>query len=158
MRAGRLGPVRPVYRVNNAVILFWVGPYRMGIEASALKEIRNDSQLAPEESRCEAILSTHALLQIPAGPGGQLLVLRPGQVGVRVDRVERMMETSDLRPLPRAFQGSERSWYRGLFLIGEAVCPVLNPNTLASEARLLVGNVPAPISDPEEASQEAAPA
>ena len=129
MRAGRLGATRPVIETRHSVILFRVGPYRMGIDAGALKEIRHDHvQAAPG---CEAAVSTHALFGVPAGPEGRMLILRNGGVGVRVDRVERMIETRELRPLPQAFQGDERSWYSGLVLLGDSVCPVMNPETLA---------------------------
>jgi hypothetical protein len=156
MRAGRLGVARPAIRANNAVILFWVGPYRMGIAAAELKEIRNDRRDATEDAGCEAILSSHALLGIPAGPEGRLLVLRPGRVGVRVDRVERMIEAGASRPLPLAFQGAERSWYSGLVMVGETVCPLMNPETLAREARPLGPKSPDLDRAPQNLSGEAA--
>jgi hypothetical protein len=156
MRAGRLGIERPALRASNAVILFWVGPYRMGIDAGALKEIRNDQNLAPEEFGCEAILSAHALLGVPTGQEGRLLVLRPGRVAVRVDRVERMIETTALRPLPQAFQGAERSWYSGLVLVGETVCPMMNPETLKREAKPNGPEALAPRCVPPVSPQEAA--
>ena len=134
MRAGRLGVARPAIRARNSVILFRVGPYRMGIDAGVLKEIRNDCGLAPEEFGCKAILSAHALFGVPPGQEARLLVLRGGRVAVRVDSVERMIETSALRPLPGAFQGAERAWYCGIGLIGESVFPVVNPDSLEREA------------------------
>jgi hypothetical protein len=155
MRAGRLGVARPAIQASNAVILFWVGPYRMGIDAAALKEIRNDNRLAEEASGCEAILSAHALLGVPAGSEGRLLVLRPGRVGVRVDRVERMIETGVLRSLPLVFCGAERAWYSGLILIGDTVCPMMNAETLMREARPLAPDVLASASVPHAMSQEA---
>jgi chemotaxis signal transduction protein len=131
MRAGRLGVTRPVIETRHSVILFRVGPYRMGIDAGALKEIRHDDAQAARPPGCETVVSAHALFGVPAGPEGRLLVLRDGGVGVHVDRVERMIETRELRPLPQAFHGDERSWYCGLVLVGDSVCPVVNPETLA---------------------------
>jgi chemotaxis signal transduction protein len=131
MRAGRLGATRPVLETRHSVILFRVGPYRMGIDAGALKEIRHDDSPVVRPVGCEAVISAHALFGVPAGPEGRMLVLRNGGVGVRVDRVERMIETRELRPLPLAFQGDERSWYCGLVLVADSVCPVMNPETLA---------------------------
>lgn len=156
MRAGRLGIARPVLRVNHAVILFWVGPCRLAIEAQALKEIRSDRALAAEECGCDAILSAHALLGLPAGPAERLLILRSRRVGVRVDRVERMVETGEARPLPRAFQGAECSWYRGMVLIGESICPLVNPETLAEEATALATPTPASASATENRATEIA--
>lgn len=135
MRAGRLGPARPSVPATKAVILFGVGPHRMAIGAADVKEIRKDRDLAPAEIGCHSILSAHALFGVPPGQEARLLVLRGGQVAVRVDRVERMVETGALRPLPRAFQGAERAWYSGLVLADGTVVPLLNPETMEREAR-----------------------
>jgi hypothetical protein len=153
MRAGRLGAARPVMQVNNAVILFRVGPYRMGIAAAALKEIRHDEGMAPPG--CEAVVSAHALLGVEPGEEGRLLILRGSGVGVRVDRVERMIETRELRPLPLAFQGAERSWYCGLVLVGEDVCPVMNPEALLRAATPIEVEVLPPASDSQFPASEA---
>jgi len=112
--------------------VFWVGPYRMAINAGALKEIRNESDLLEREP---TILSAHSLFGVPPGRSSRLLVLRHGHTIVRVDRVERMIETGPLRPLPQAFQGAERRWYCGLAMAGETVIPVMNPATLELEAQ-----------------------
>lgn len=114
--------------------MFWVGPYRMAINAGALKEIRNESDRRDQEP---AILSAHSLFGVPPGRSSRLLVLRHGRTIVRVDGVERMIETGPLRPLPQAFQGAERRWYSGLAMAGETVIPVVNPATLELEAQQL---------------------
>jgi len=155
MRVGRLGVARPTIRANNAVILFWVGPYRMAIDAGALQEIRNGRDFAAGESRCKATLSAHALLGVPPGPQERLLVLRLGSVGVRVDRVERMIETGALLPLPKAFQGAERGWYCGITLAGESVIPIVNPETFAREAYAPGPTIPASEWPPPDQSREA---
>lgn len=134
MRTRRLGTERAPIRTSHSVILISVGPYRMGIDAGALKEIRNDLDLSAKELGCEAILSAHALFGVRRQQGKRLLVLRPGRVAVRVDRVDRMIEAGAVRPLPRAFQGAERQWYLGYILEGEIVFPMLNPQTLEREA------------------------
>ena len=66
----------------------------------------------------------------PPGPGARLLVLRTGQLAVRVDRVERMVATAAIKPLPRAFQGSEREWYSGLAVTNGTIVALVNPETL----------------------------
>jgi hypothetical protein len=152
MRAGRFGPARTEIKSANAVILFWVGPYRMGIPAAALKEIRSDccatspssfprkresleaDLSVPPELGCGAILSAGALFGVASAAESRLLVLRSQNVAIRVDQVERMIEIGKLYPLPRAFQGAERSWYIGITLAGDLIIPLLNPETLASEA------------------------
>jgi len=138
MRAKRLGPADPAIREPNAVILFRVGPYRLGIDARALKEIRNVRGLAAKDFEGIATLSAHDFLGVPPGPGERVLVLRQGRVALRVDRVERMVEASVVRPLPRAFQGAEREWYRGFAMAGDMVFPLLNPDMLERVSQLPV--------------------
>ncbi len=137
MKEERLLRPRTEVRAKESAILFWVGPYRMAIAASALKAIREDRGLAPAEFGCTAIISAHELFGIPPGPGARLLVLFPGHLAVRVDRVERMAATAALVPLPRAFQGAEREWYCGLALTDGCVVPLVNPKTLEREANRL---------------------
>jgi hypothetical protein len=132
MKAGRLGRPHPAARETEAIIVFWVGPYRMAIYAGALKEIRNEVDLEGQEP---AILSAPSLFGVPPGRSSRLLVLRRGNTIVRVNRVERMIETGPLRPLPQAFQGAERRWYCGLAIAGETVIPVVKPETLELEAK-----------------------
>jgi len=50
------------------------------------------------------------------------------QGSVRVDRVQGRVELdqSQILPLPRQFQGEERTWYRGIILFEESVAPVLD--------------------------------
>ncbi len=127
-------------RANSAaqepkeIILFWVGPYRMGIDARALQEIRNVGDLAPKQLHGVVIISAHEVLGVSHGPGKRVLVLRNGRVAIRVDRVERMVEASAVRPLPRAFRGAERDGYCGLAMAGDAVVPLLNAEALTRES------------------------
>ena len=144
MRTSRFKPARTEIKTENSVILFWVGPYRMGIPAAALKEIRSPRRLSSdgnagqqeEASGCDAILAAATLFGVRTSSEGRLLVLRSQNVGIRVDQVERMIEIGTLHPLPHAFRGAERSWYAGITLVGEAIVPLLNPETLAHAALL----------------------
>ena len=135
MKAGRLKQQRPSAPATEAVILFQVGGYRMAIGAGAVQKIRKDRGLRPAEIGCSTIVSAHALFGIAAGPGGRLLVLHRGGVAVRVDKVERMIETSELRPLPHAFLGPEREWYRGLALAEGIVLPLVDPEAFERQAK-----------------------
>jgi hypothetical protein len=125
---------RPAGPAKESAILFWVGPYRMAIAASELQAIRKDRGLASAEFGCTAIVSAHEMFGIPPGPGARLLVLHPGHVAVRVDRVDRLLASVACEPLPRAFQGAEREWYSGLVLADGMVVPLVNPETLEREA------------------------
>jgi len=135
MRIGRLGQQAPVAPATEAVILFSVGAHRMAISASAVAKIRKDRGLAPAEIGCSTIVAAHTLFGLPAGSGARLLVLRRGGVAVRVDRVERMIETGEARPLPEALQGSERGWYLGLAVIADLIVPLVNPESFELQAQ-----------------------
>jgi hypothetical protein len=56
--------------------------------------------------------------------------------GVLVDSIDRMAEIAAVKPLPRAFHGDERCWYRGLALIGERAVPVVDPAAFLSKPDL----------------------
>jgi len=134
MRMGRWSPAPPQIRATFSVILFRVGPHRLGIEARYLKEIRYDAGLSSEEMGFEAILSAHEMFGAGNPRGQRLLVLRPGRLALRVDNVDRMIEIGALSPLPRAFQGAEREWYLGLAWDGKSIFPLLNPQEIERQA------------------------
>lgn len=136
MKAGKLRTARPAARANHAVVLFWVGPHRLGIPAGELKEIRNGRGVTLEEVGCTTI-SANKMFGVAGVGGTRLLVLRSGRVAVRVDLVERMIETSVVHPLPQAFQSSEREWFTGIGLAGDMVFPLVRPEALENEARRL---------------------
>ena len=149
MRNGRLGQAQPPVRKTYSIIVFFVGPYRMGIEAGALKEIRHSRRQTANEAGNAAIVSSHALFGIATGKEERLLVLRPGRAAVRVDRVDRMIETRAILPLPRAFQGVERDWYSGLVYEGEFIFPILNPQMICREGERLEAEALAAQAVPE---------
>jgi hypothetical protein len=106
----------------------------MAIWAEDVKEIRNDFGLTASEIGCQCILYAHTLFNVTPGQDARLVVLRRGDIGVGVDRVEKMIETGAPRPLPHAFQGSERAWYLGLVHADGALVPLVNPEALEREA------------------------
>lgn len=56
-----------------------------------------------------------------------VMILRQLRVAVLVDRIERMAEIPAVHPLPLAFAGDERRWYRGLAYLDDHVIPVIDP-------------------------------
>ena len=60
--------------------------------------------------------------------------MRELRAAVLVDRIERMVEIAAVYPLPGAFQGEERQWYRGLAYLDDCVIPVLQPSGFLSPA------------------------
>ena len=134
---------RPSRRIE-AVILFSVAN-RMFAIAAAVQEIRSADSLAGSATELEEpevpkvrhtiernrrtyyIVNAGAHFGLPPTPPSLVLILRQLRVAVLVDRIERMTEISAVHPLPRAFTGEERAWYRGLAYVDERVIPVAKP-------------------------------
>ena len=152
MKLGRIEHRKPRSRRAEAIILFAVGPYRFGISAQAVEEIRNtDGVRSFAHGFARAHKVRHTLerdrktyfvvdatlhLHILSSRAARLLLLREKPIALSVDSIDRMAEIATLHPLPRAFQGEERAWYRGLAVIGEDIVPVLDPAVLLSKAEL----------------------
>lgn len=62
----------------------------------------------------------------------RVLLLDESPVALKVDGIVRMTEIARVLPLPKAFHGDERNWYRGLALVDDTVVPVVNPGALLS--------------------------
>lgn len=119
---------------GEAALLFSAGQHRLAIAASVLQEIRHGRR--QDASRLETVptVSAGTILETPLTHGEGLLILRETQVAVRVDNMECMIEIRALHPLPHAFVGRERRWYRGLVLLGEDVIPLVNPDAFVGES------------------------
>ncbi len=155
MRSAREGK-RKAARHGEQAILFSVGGHSFACPAAAVDEIRPLDGLRPlpaalahgrlERVKCtleregrtwfvvDANLHFHLLPSRPA----RLLLLRDEPVALLVDAIDRMAEVAAIHPLPRAFRGEERQWFRGLALLGEAVIPVVNPACFLSQAEVAV--------------------
>jgi chemotaxis signal transduction protein len=132
-------------RRSEPVILFTVSNETFAIAADAVQEIRSTDSLAGaalEFEQSEVPKVRHAIERahrtyyvVNAGMHFGLDVTRPTLVlmlrqlrtAVLVDRIERMAEIFALHPLPRAFTGDERNWYRGLAYLDDLVIPVICP-------------------------------
>ncbi|MGH9603287.1 MAG: chemotaxis protein CheW [Terriglobales bacterium] len=144
------------FRRSESVILFMVGGTTFAIAAAAVEEIRGPQGLRPliidaargslakvrhtlERARKTFLVVDAALhFQTPRIQPARLLILRNSTVAVAVDGIDRMAEIHALYPLPAAFGGDERRWYRGLALIGEAVVPVVEPDMFLTRAEQMV--------------------
>lgn len=149
MKLGRIEHRKPRSRRGEAIILFAVGPYRFGISAQAVEEIRNTDgvrsfahgfarahkvrQTLERDHKIYFVVDATMHLRILSSRAARLLLLRDRPIALSVDSIDRMAEITSLHPLPRAFQGEERSWYRGLALIGEDIVPVLEPAALLNK-------------------------
>jgi chemotaxis signal transduction protein len=136
------------------VILFAVGPHTFAIGAKAVEKIENMEELRPiklpvalpmlakvnhtlnrnEKTYFVVDASSH-LLMLPSHTA-RVLLLRGSSIAVAVDSIDRIAEISAIHPLPHAFIGEERGWYRGVALIQDAVVPVVNAEAFLSAGDL----------------------
>ena len=138
------GKPRPSRR-SETVILFFVSNQLFAIAADSVQEIRSTDSLAGAASelaqteipkvrhtiernhRTYYVVNAGMHFNLPVTRPALVLILRERRVAVLVDRIERMAEISALYPLPRAFTGAERDWYRGLAYLDDVIIPVIQP-------------------------------
>ncbi|HKV04970.1 MAG TPA: chemotaxis protein CheW [Candidatus Acidoferrales bacterium] len=129
----------------ETVILFIVANQMFAIAADAVQEIRSTDSLAgaaneidrPELPKVRHTIErnrrTYYVVNVGAHFGLEVtrpalvLILRQLRAALLVDRIERMAEIPAVYPLPRAFAGEERRWYRGLAYLDDMVIPVVEP-------------------------------
>ena len=143
---------------SEDVILFDVGEMRFAIAARDVDEIRNmegmtarhslsrvpkvKSTLSRTKGAAEQtfyIVDSCAHFGVKDSSPTRLLVLRDHPVAILADAIDRMRQISILHALPRAYQGAERNWYRGLAVLDGRVIPMVEPNSFltAEELRAL---------------------
>src|SRR5271163_2066046 len=132
-------------RRSETIILFSVAHQTFAISAESVQEIRSTDSLAGSASEIEHpaigkvrhtlerahrtyyIVNACAHFGLPVTRPTLVLILRQLRVAVLVDKIERMAEISAVHALPRAFDGEERRWYRGLAYVEDHVIPVIQP-------------------------------
>jgi len=132
-------------RHPEQVILFSVAHQTFAIAAESVQELRSTDSLggATEELEHEGIPKVRHTFErnhrtyyvvnaclhfgLPVTRPALVLILRQMRVAVLVDRIERMAEIPAVHPLPFAFSGDERRWYRGLAYLDDHVIPVISP-------------------------------
>lgn len=130
---------------REGVIVFTVCNYTFAIAASAVQEVRSadslagsaieltNSGLAKVQHFVEHYHRTYFVVNAAAHFGLArtrptiILILRDSPVALLADRIENMTDISGVLPLPRAFAGDERQWYRGLAYVLKRIVPVVNP-------------------------------
>lgn len=142
------------------VLLFAVANQIFAVATRAVQEIRSTDSLAGAASEIEhpQIASVRHTIQrgrrtyyvvnaashfgLPITRPALLLIMRNSRTAVLIDRIERMAEISRVYPLPTAFVGQEKSWYRGLAYADDRVIPIIDPAALLSpeDIRLLDGH------------------
>ena len=130
------------------VILFTIGDSLFAIGASAVTEIQSLQGMQPiggqprqfgkvrhtimREGRRYWVVDGNVHFAMMPTHSTRVLLLDESPVALKVDAIVRMTEIGRILPLPHAFHGEERNWYRGLALLDDTVVPVVNPNTLLS--------------------------
>ena len=132
-------------RRSETVVLFVVANQMFAVAADSVHEIRSTDSIAgaaneidhPELPKVRHTIerSGHTYYVVNAGMHFGLPVTRPSLVmilrrfraALLVDRIDRMAEISGVYPLPHAFMGDERRWYRGLAYLDDSVIPVVEP-------------------------------
>jgi len=144
-------------RRSETIILFSVANQMFAVAAESVQEIRSTDSLSGAANEIEQPLvakvrhtldRAHKLYYIVNGCAHfglrvsrptLVLIFRQLRVALLVDKIERMAEISAVYPLPRAFAGEERRWYRGLAYVEDHVIPVVQPTGFLThdEFRLL---------------------
>ena len=151
MNAGDQRKEKPARRGKpEAVILFYVANQMFAIAAESVQEIRStdglagaaneiDQQVVPKvrhilewSRRTCYVVNAGVHFGLPVSRPTLVLILRRMRIAVLVDRIDRMTEIPAVYPLPQAFAGKERRWYRGLAYIDDSVIPVVEPSGFLS--------------------------
>jgi len=132
-------------RRPEQVILFSIANQTFAIAAAGVKEIRSTDSLASTAVEFEGsdiskvhhvidrghrtfyVVSGCAHFHLPVTRPILALILRQYRAAVLVDAIERMAEIPAVYPLPIAFSGEERLWYRGLAYLDDRLIPVVQP-------------------------------
>ncbi len=130
---------------SEQVILFTAGHRTFAIAAESVQEIRSTDSLGSSAIELEQayvpkvkhtversgrnyfIVNACAHFGLRVTRPTLVLILRKIRAAVLVDGIERMEELNTIHPLPKAFRGEERTWYRGLAYLEDNVIPVINP-------------------------------
>lgn len=132
-------------RQRETVLLFFVANQMFAIAADAVQEIRSTDSLSGSAIEIEQneigkvrhtvergrrtyfVVNAGMHFGLPVTRPLLVLMLRRLRIAVLIDRIERMTDIFAVHPLPLAFSGDERRWYRGLAQVDDLVIPVIRP-------------------------------
>jgi chemotaxis signal transduction protein len=132
-------------RRPETVVLFVVANQMFAVSADSVQEIRSTDSLAGAASEIENpvlakvrhtfdrghrtyyVVNAGMHFGLPVTRPALVLILRQFRAALLVDRIDRMTDISRVHPLPLAFTGDERRWYRGLAYLDDTVIPVVDP-------------------------------
>jgi chemotaxis signal transduction protein len=143
--ASELGEKSGRRRQAETVVLFFVANQMFAIAADNVQEIRSTDSLAGSANEIESpelpkvrhtiergrrtyyVVNAGTHFGLPVTRPALVLILRQFRAALLVDRIDRMAEVPAVHPLPLAFAGDERRWYRGLAYLDDSVIPVVEP-------------------------------
>jgi chemotaxis signal transduction protein len=173
---GSSNPAPRRARKLETVVLFLVAKQMFAIAADAVQEIRSTDSLAGSAIEIEQIeigkvrhtvergrrtyfvVNAGMHFGLPVTRPTLVLILRQLRVAVLIDRIERMAEISSVHPLPLAFAGDERLWYRGLAHVDDLVIPVIRPNGFLTDEEFRTLDLAAQSGASQSPLEGAAPA
>jgi chemotaxis signal transduction protein len=135
-------------RHPETVVLFFVAHQMFAVAADSVHEIRSTDSLAGSASEIENpqlpkvrhtiersgriyyVVNAGVHFGLPVTRPALVLILRQFRAALLVDRIDRMAQIPGVYPLPVAFTGAERRWYRGLVYLDDSVVPVVEPTGL----------------------------
>jgi len=140
----------PRHARTEQIILFRVSGQTFAISSAAVQEVRSVDNIAgmardlPESTvhkvrhsirrgeRTLYIVNAAAHFGLQPQPASLVFFLRRTRTALLVDGIEKMTTMTRLQALSLAFQGEERSWYRGLTALDQTVIPVVQPEGFLS--------------------------
>ncbi len=135
---------------TEQIILFQVSGQTFAISSASVQEVRSVDNIAglarelPESplrkvrhsirrgDQTQYIVNTALHFGLQPRQASLVFFLRRTRTALLVDSIEKMTTMSRLQALSHAFQGEERSWYRGLTTLDQTVIPVIQPEGFLS--------------------------
>jgi len=135
---------------TEQIILFRVSGQTFAISSASVQEVRSVDNIAgmaqdlPESTirkvrhsirrgdRTLYIVNAALHFGLPPQPASLVFFLRRTRTALLIDGIEKMTTMSRLQALSLAFQGDERTWYRGLTALDQTVIPVVQPDGFLS--------------------------
>jgi chemotaxis signal transduction protein len=135
---------------TEQIILFRIGGQTFAISSASVQEVRSVDNIAgmardlPEShlrkvrhsirrgDRTLYIVNAAIHFGLQPQPASLVFFLRRTRTALLIDGIDKMTTMIRLQALSLAFQGEERSWYRGLTALDQAVVPVINPEGFLS--------------------------
>jgi chemotaxis signal transduction protein len=147
--APKPSPVR-----TEQIILFRASNQVFAVSSASVQEVRSVDSLAGAAvdvsetslakvrhvirrgNRNHYVVNAGVHFGLRPAPAALVFLFRRSRVALLVDGIEKMTTMTRLQALPGAFCHEERTWYRGLTVLDQAVIPVVNPGGFLTSEEL----------------------